>query len=184
MSSLVSRPFPASQIGVLTDSKYSCAIPAVSLFTKLMKHPTTDYRTFKMAKISVSGVLFITVLLAASTNGFRCRDGIENSVGYIWSSNYCGDNVNKTKACFQSLKCTSIGDTDYKDYEWRCFERKNCQNGTDGKSYGRYKGTRGICCFTSSCNAYRLNTCTDSASSVTTSIISLISGLLLTLVIP
>ena len=136
-----------------------------------------------MAKIDVLGVLLITVLLVKSTIGFRCRDGIENSVGYIWSSDYCGDNANQTKACFQSLKCTSIGDTPYKDYEWRCFERKNCQNATDGKSYGTYKGVKGICCFTSGCNAYRLKTCTDTASSVTASIIGLVTGLILTFAI-
>ena len=145
---------------------------------------STDYRALVMAKMYVFCVLLITLLLAASTTGFRCRDGIKNSVGHVWRvGQYCGDNVNKTKACFQSLKCTKIGDTPYKDYEWRCFERKNCQNGTDGKSYGRYSGIRGICCFTSRCNAYLLNTCTDFASRVKASIIGVVTSLLLSFVI-
>ena len=137
-----------------------------------------------IAKANVFYVLLITVLLAALATGFRCRDGIQNSVGYIYHpAQYCGVNTNNTKACFQSLKCTSIGDTHYKDYEWRCFERKKCQNGTDGKWTARYDGVKGICCFTSGCNAYKMNTCTDSASSVTASIIGLVSGLLLTFLI-
>ena len=94
-----------------------------------------------------SASVFILLLtcfgLIAEYDALRCRDGIENSVGYIYSSKQC--KAGET-ACFQSVKCTKIGDTDYTDYKWTCIDGNQCSNST-GKYIARYKGVKGESLF-------------------------------------
>ncbi len=107
--------------------------------------------------------LQITILIAIScmfcvVQSFICRDGIENMVGYVYGNERCKINE---KACFQSVKCETIGDSNFKIYKWKCMDQKNCKNSTDGNSYAYYDGIRGVCCFTSECNAYKRSECTS-----------------------
>ncbi len=106
----------------------------------------------------VASMLAVFFCQFTDINAFECRDGIENNIAYVYSEGRrCG--INQT-ACFQSLKCEKIGETDYKDYEWRCMDRKNCKNQSATLSYAYYDGIRGICCFQSNCNAYKTSKCT------------------------
>ena len=68
-----------------------------------------------------------------------CRNGIETSVAYIYWEKKCSP---KETACFNSAKCTKIGDEDYKDYEWRCISGRSCSNVT-GEWIGYYQNIKG-----------------------------------------
>ena len=91
------------------------------------------------------GLVSVTVLVLtcfgqiAELDALRCRSGMQNSVGYIYSSKPC--KAGET-ACFQSVKCTKIGDTDYTDYKWTCIDGNQCSNST-GKYIARYNGIKG-----------------------------------------
>ena len=84
--------------------------------------------------------LVVLICFISYADSLWCRNGIENSVAYIYWEKRCGTNET---ACFQSVKCTKIGDTPYTDYEWRCVNRKTCSNST-GKWIGRYDNIKGI----------------------------------------
>ena len=77
--------------------------------------------------------------LVTKLDALRCRDGIENSIGYVYSTDTCA--ASQT-ACFQSVKCYKIGDVAYKDYNWACIEGSKCSNST-GKYIASYKGVKG-----------------------------------------
>ncbi len=109
--------------------------------------------------------LVIAFCMFNPTYTFECRDGIENSVAIVYTSRSPCE-AGQT-ACFQSLRCSSIGHAKYKDFKWSCIDRKKCKNESATLSYAYYEDVRGICCFTSNCNAYRLKKCTASGFSTT-----------------
>jgi len=115
-------------------------------------------------KLFLSAVTIFTLYgLVLKTDALYCRDGIENSVGFVFRSRICTESQ---PACFGSVKCSIIGDTNYKDYEWDCIDKGQCSNGT-GTSFAHYKGIKGICCFTNNCNI-NIRGCTDSSGLVLT----------------
>ena len=90
--------------------------------------------------LALAIVVFVFSGLGNQVSALSCRDGIENSVGYVYWSQKCS--AGET-ACFQSVKCTKIGDTPYTDYQWNCIDGKLCSNST-GKSVATYNGVKGI----------------------------------------
>ena len=83
--------------------------------------------------IALCGLLF-------KTDALYCRNGVDNSVGYVYYTKRCTESQ---PACFQSVKCSQIGDTYYRDYDWECIDKGQCSNVT-GKSIAHYEGIKGM----------------------------------------
>ena len=87
----------------------------------------------------IFGFVVVFICCFSYADSLWCRNGIENSVAYVYWQKRCGTNET---ACFQSVKCTKIGDTPYRNYEWRCINGRTCSNNT-GKWIGRYDNIKG-----------------------------------------
>ncbi len=113
-----------------------------------------------MARIFLAVVLFLYIICTFNlfVNAFECRDGIENVAGYIYRKQKpCNGGEN---ACFQSKKCEKIADTVFESYDWRCIDPSSCKN-ESSLFTAYYNGTKGVCCFKSNCNDYKMKNCTS-----------------------
>ena len=92
-------------------------------------------------KLFLNAVTIFTLCgLVLKTDALFCREGNENSAGFIFWRKKCTESQ---PACFGSVKCFTIGETNYQNYEWNCIDKGQCSNGT-GKSFAHYKGIKGM----------------------------------------